>query len=30
MNIKLGKLKPNQYRKISGDELQQFLSDLGL
>lgn len=30
MNIKLGKLKPNQYRKISGDELQQFLATLGL
>jgi 23S rRNA pseudouridine2604 synthase len=30
MNIKLGKLKPNQYRKISGDELQQFLKKLGL
>lgn len=30
MNITLGKLKPNQYRKIAGDELQQFLKQLGL
>jgi 23S rRNA pseudouridine2604 synthase len=30
MNITLGKLKPNQYRKIAGDELQQFLKRLDL
>lgn len=30
LNIKLGKLKPNQYRKIAGDELSQFLNKLGL
>ncbi len=29
MNIKLGKLKPNQYRKLNGKELQKFLKDLG-
>lgn len=28
MNIELGKLKPNQYRKIEGKELQRFLQDL--
>lgn len=28
VNIQLGKLKPNQYRKIAGDELQQFLKEL--
>lgn len=27
-NIELGKLKPNQYRKISGKELQIFLKEL--
>lgn len=30
MNIKLDKLKPNQYRKLSGAELQTFLGTLGL
>lgn len=30
MNIELGKLKPNQYRKISGPELDTFLNNLGL
>ena len=25
INVKLGKLKPNQYRKIVGEELQQLL-----
>lgn len=30
MNIKLDKLKPNQYRKISGPELKEFLKDLGV
>lgn len=30
LNIELGKLKPNQYRKIAGDELQTFLKALGL
>jgi 23S rRNA pseudouridine2604 synthase len=29
-NISLGKLKPNQYRKISGPELHTFLRDLNL
>jgi len=29
-NIALDKLKPNQYRKISGDELTQLLTSLGL
>ncbi len=29
-NIELGKLKPNQYRKISGEELQTLLKSLGL
>lgn len=28
MNITLGALKPNQYRKISGSELQEFLAEL--
>lgn len=28
MNIEIGKLKPNQYRKIQGDELKIFLSSL--
>lgn len=30
MNIKLDKLKPNQYRKLAGPELQKFLKDLGV
>jgi len=30
MNIELGTLKPNQYRKISGPELKTFLKELGL
>lgn len=30
MNIELGKLKPNQYRKITGKELQIFLFELGI
>jgi 23S rRNA pseudouridine2604 synthase len=30
MNIELGKLKPNQYRKLAGDELQQFLTALNV
>lgn len=30
MDIKLDKLKPNQYRKIAGPELQKFLKDLGV
>ena len=30
MNISLDKLKPNQYRKISGPELQVFLKELGV
>ena len=30
INIKLGQLKPNQYRKISGRELENFLKELGL
>ena len=30
MNIELGKLKPNQYRKLAGPELQTLLSDLGI
>lgn len=29
-NIKLDKLKPNQYRKIVGPELQEFLKELGV
>lgn len=29
-NIKLGQLKPNQYRKIAGKELQNFLKELNL
>jgi len=29
-NIKLENLKPNQYRKINGDELKQFMKELGL
>ncbi len=30
VNIKLDKLKPNQYRKITGPELQTFLKKLGV
>lgn len=30
LNITLDKLKPNQYRKISGGELEKFLKELGL
>jgi len=30
MNIELDKLKPNQYRKIQGPELETFLKELGL
>lgn len=30
MNIKLGSLKENEYRKIKGEELNTFLSSLGL
>ncbi len=30
MNIEAGALKPNQYRKISGPELQTFLEALGI
>ena len=30
MNIELGKLKPNQYRKIEGAELQSLLKSLGI
>lgn len=30
MNIELGKLKPNQYRKIAGRELELFLGELGM
>lgn len=30
MNVKLEKLKPNQYRKIQGDELTTLLKSLGL
>ncbi len=30
VNIELGKLKPNQFRKITGEELQIFLQKLGL
>lgn len=29
VNIKLDRLKPNQYRKIAGKELQTFLKELG-
>ena len=29
-NIAIGALKPNQYRKINGDELQLFLKELGV
>ena len=30
MNIELGSLKPNQYRKIGGNELKEFLKKLGI
>ncbi len=30
MNIEIGKLKPNQYRKLSGAELTEFLKELGV
>ncbi|MCA9363034.1 rRNA pseudouridine synthase [Candidatus Kaiserbacteria bacterium] len=30
MNITIGKLKPNQYRKLQGEELRIFLKALGL
>jgi 23S rRNA pseudouridine2604 synthase len=30
MNIKIDKLKPNQFRKINGEELQEFMKKLGL
>lgn len=30
MNLKIGSLKPNQYRKIAGAELKEFLGDLGM
>jgi 23S rRNA pseudouridine2604 synthase len=30
LNIELGKLKPNQYRKIAGPELTEFLKTLGV
>ncbi|MFM2424157.1 MAG: pseudouridylate synthase specific to ribosomal small subunit, rRNA pseudouridine2604 synthase [Candidatus Parcubacteria bacterium] len=30
LNIEVGALKPNQYRKISGDELRTFLNTLGI
>lgn len=30
INIQLGKLKPNQYRKIQGAELKTFLAELGV
>lgn len=30
MNIKIDKLKPNQYRKLAGDELKEFLKELGV
>jgi len=30
MNVTLGALKPNQYRKLAGLELRAFLSELGL
>lgn len=30
MSLKLDKLKPNQYRKIAGEELKDFLKELGL
>ena len=30
VNVELGRLKPNQYRKIAGKELQDFLKEIGL
>lgn len=30
VNIELGRLKPNQYKKIAGKELQDFLKQIGL
>ncbi|HMO77914.1 MAG TPA: hypothetical protein PKD95_01815 [Candidatus Paceibacterota bacterium] len=30
MSINIGDLKPNQYRKIAGNELKLFLTELGL
>ncbi len=30
MNVRLGKLEENAYRKIEGDELKEFLNSLGL
>jgi 23S rRNA pseudouridine2604 synthase len=30
MNIEIGKLKPNQYRKLQDDEMKEFLTKLGL
>ena len=30
MNIKLGTLKPNEYRELKGQELEQFLKAIGL
>ena len=30
MNIELGTLKPNQYRKIAGSELKELMTTLGL
>ena len=30
VNVELGRLTPNQYRKIAGKELQDFLKELGL
>ncbi len=29
-NIKIDKLKPNQYRKLQGEELKKFLAELGV
>ncbi len=30
MNIEIGKLKPNQFRKLEGNELKTFLKELGV
>jgi 23S rRNA pseudouridine2604 synthase len=30
MNVELGNLKPNQFRKISGSELKELMTALGL
>ena len=30
MNIELGEVKPNQYRKIAGEELKVLLKELGM